>query len=140
MVKNNKHTNISSNEPLTDIQQNFLPYILSYNNKNKYLGEIPCFIPILCLINTFLVFFLQLIYLTMIIHVFGNVFIYIYQSLSKYTRDPVGKPTSASVTPPIRLKTFTQGQIIIIHQDIINTSFIFNNFHIYNYQGEWTHF
>ena len=28
----------------------------------------------------------------------------------------VGKPTSASVTPPIRLKTFTQGQIIITHQ------------------------
>ena len=22
--------------------------------------------------------------------------------------------------------------------NIINTSFIFNNFHIYNYQGEWT--
>ena len=28
----------------------------------------------------------------------------------------VGKPTSASVTPPIRLKTITQGQIIITHQ------------------------
>ena len=28
----------------------------------------------------------------------------------------VGKPTSASVTPPIRLKIFTQGQIIITHQ------------------------
>jgi hypothetical protein len=28
----------------------------------------------------------------------------------------VGKPTLASVTPPIRLKTFTQGQIIITHQ------------------------
>jgi hypothetical protein len=33
-----------------------------------------------------------------------------------YTVRTVGKPTSASVTPPIRLKTFTQGQIIITHQ------------------------
>ena len=34
----------------------------------------------------------------------------------RYILISVGKPTSASVTPPIRLKTFTQGQIIITHQ------------------------
>jgi hypothetical protein len=55
--------------------ENFPPYILSYNNKNKYLGK--------------------------------------YLEKGCYS---VGKPTSASVTPPIRLKTFTQGQIIITHQ------------------------
>jgi type IV secretory pathway VirB6-like protein len=43
--------------------------------------EISCFIPILCLINNFLGFFLQLIYLIMIIHVFWE-YIYLYLSLT----------------------------------------------------------
>jgi hypothetical protein len=38
------------------------------------------------------------------------------KKMCKKVQQTVGKPTSASVTPPIRLKTFTQGQIIITHQ------------------------